>query len=60
MNENKKAPAVNVRFGGLTLTFRFVLEPRKELADLIAFLNGITKTPFGKVEKVESPYRVTR
>lgn len=33
----KKAPAVSERFGGLTLTFRFVSQPRKELADLLLY-----------------------
>lgn len=31
----KKAPAVAVRFDGLTTTFRFVSQARKELADLL-------------------------
>ena len=33
----KKAPAVSVRFDGLTLTFHFVVQVRKELADLLLY-----------------------
>ncbi|WP_332651640.1 hypothetical protein [Lysinibacillus sp. 54212] len=43
----KKAPAVAVRFGGLTTTFRFVLRARKELADLLLLcVYGTSTLPY--------------